>query len=190
MKIPNQGITLSEVASVTALATIVAALAYPMINMLIAKTEYAAAKLALSSLHRKCEAINMLGVSGEGNTMVDIRGYKIKSSNGASAKNLTKLCASTAIVFISDREARPSLYYGIAKGSSGCLVSSKHLNSFPECLAKEQTTLSEALNKSGNIMKTKTDDYYSFSSPGGGSSSDTVGVGGGRCDKEIDPMCE
>ena len=190
MRIQNQGFTLSEVASVTALVAIVAALAYPMVNIVISKTEYAAAKLALSSLHRKCEAINMLGVSGEGNTMVNIRGYKIKSSNGASTKDLKKLCASSAIVFISDKEARPSLYYGIAKGSSGCLVSSKHLNSFPECFAKEQTTLSEALNKSGNIMKTKTDDYYSFSAPGSGSGAETGGTAGGRCDKEIDPMCE
>ena len=187
MKIQKNGFTLTEVASVTALAAVVAALAYPMINTVVARTEFAAAKLALSSLHRKCEAINMLGVSGVEN-MVNIRGYKIKSSNGAGTKDMSKLCKSTAVVFISDREARPSLYYGLAKGSSGCLVSSKHINNYPECSAKEQTTLAEALNKNGSLMKSKADDYYSFSSSAGGDRGQTAGSGG-KCDKDIDPTC-
>ena len=191
MKVQEQGFTLAEVASVTALAAIVAAIGYPMLNILISKTEFAAAKLALSSLHRKCEAINILGVSGVGG-MVNIRGYKIKSSNGASTKDISALCKSTAIVFISDRDARPSLYYGISKGSSGCLVGSKHLGSYPECSAKEQTTLAEAINKTGSLMKSQNDDYYSFGASGGGTGGDNEAVGGGgkKCDRELDPNCK
>ena len=189
MKIQKNGFTLPEIASVAVMVSIVTAIGYPMLNVLISKTEFAAAKLALSSLHRKCEAINVLGVSGvSGN--VNLRGYKIKSSNGSNTKDISKLCQATAVVFISDKEARPSLFYGISKGNSGCLVGSKHLSSFPECSAKEQITLAQALNGAGSIMKKQGDEYYSFgSSDGGSGSSNTTSVSRDRCDENIDPDC-
>ena len=182
MKIQKQGFTLPEVATVTAMVAAVAALSYPLINNLIAKTEYAGAKLALSSLYKKCEAINMLGVEGTGEK-VNLRGYKIKSSSGSKAE-VAALCKSKAVVFISEKNSRPSLYFNIAKGSSGCLVSGKHLTSYPECLAKEQTSLSEAINRPGSLVKTG-GDYYSF----GGSGSSDTGGGGGKLCEENDPYC-
>ena len=188
MKKKPQGFTVVEVASVTALVSVVAALSYPLITNLIARTEYAAAKLALASLHKKCEAINMLGVSGTGEK-VNIRGYKIKSSFGYVTE-MSKLCKSNAIVFISNKEKRPSLYYNIRKSSSGCLVSGKHLNSYPECSSKEQTTFAQAINRAGNLMKTGKEDYYSFSSSGTGGGDNNSGGGGRACDKNNDPECE
>ena len=190
MDIPSKGFTLPEMASVTAMVSIVAALGYPMLTNLVSRTEYAAAKLALSSLHRKCEAINMLGVSGAGE-MVDIRGYKIKASK-QNAKDISELCKSKAIVFISEKDNRPSLYYNIATGGSGCLVSSKYLNGYPECTAKEQTTLAEAINRAGSLMKSGGEDYYSFGSQDSSRSNENEGGGGSRnkCDKEIDPDCK
>ena len=190
MDIQSKGFTLPEMASVTVMVSIVAALGYPMLTNLVSRTEYAAAKLALSSLHRKCEAVNMLGVSGAGE-MVDIRGYKIKASKQYS-KVISELCKSKAIVFISEKDNRPSLYYNIATGGSGCLVSSKYLNGYPECTAKEQTTLAEAINRAGSLMKSGGEDYYSFGSQDSSRSNENEGGGSGRnkCDKEIDPDCK
>ena len=190
MDIQSKGFTLPEVASVAAMVSIVAALGYPMLTNLISRTEYAAAKLALSSLHRKCEAINMLGVAGTGE-MVDVRGYKIKTSK-KNAKEIAEVCKSKAIVFISKKDNRPSLYYNIATGGSGCLVSSRHLNGYPECAAKEQTTLAEAINRAGSLMKSGGEDYYSFESQGSSTSNGNGEEGGGgkKCDKNIDPDCK
>ena len=186
MKIQSKGFTVPELASATAFISILAALSYPLVTNLVARTEYAAAKLALSSLQRKCEAINMLGISGTAEK-VNIRGYKIKTSNG-SREDVSELCKSRAIVFISEKESRPSLYYNVVKGGSGCLVSGKHLNSYPECKAKESTSLAQAINSAGNLIKTKGSEYYSFgANTGARSTSD--GAGGNICDKKKDPNC-
>ena len=185
MDLQKQGFALQEVASVTAFISILAAISYPMINNLIGKTEYAAAKLALSSFQKKCEGINMLGVKGTGE-MVNIRGYKIKTAKGTE-NELSELCNSGAVVFISEKEVRPSLYYNIRKNTTGCLVSGKYLSSYPECAAKEQTSLAEALNKEGNLMKSGNSEYYSFS----GSEANT-GINEGLnkdCNDEVEPGC-
>ena len=70
------------------------------------------------------------------------------------------------------------------------LVGSKNLSSFPECSAKEQITLAQALNGAGSIMKKQGDEYYSFgSSDGGSGSSNTTSASRDRCDENIDPDC-
>ena len=66
------------------------------------------AKLALSSLHRKCEAVNMLGVSGAANggyTRVQDQSFQ------ANAKKDISNYVSLKQLYLSEKDNRPSLYY-------------------------------------------------------------------------------
>ena len=122
----------------------------------------------------------MLGVTGTGE-LVNIRGYKIKTAI-EKTNEITELCGSGAVVFISDKGERPSLYYNIKKNTTGCLVSSRYLNNYPECAAKEQTSLAEALERDGNLMNSGGNEYYNFNPKGQEAASKD-------CNKELDPGC-